>query len=149
MLLWTCWSSPFWMIILGQGKLPNSKQFPWQRRCFTKDVFPPPQGMPIILASRELTYPTLGKGNHLQNAILGGYVSSLEGNHFIWFHFKYTWFLFPSLPESWKRLCIGPWIMTLLGRIYIYIPVRYLKIPCQEYHPPLAVDKRHPALAYR
>ena len=33
----------------------------------------------------ELTYPTLGKENHLQNAILGGYVSSLEGtfsNHF-------------------------------------------------------------------
>ena len=31
--------------------------------------------------SRELTYPTLEKENHLQNAILGGYVSSLEGNH--------------------------------------------------------------------
>ena len=31
--------------------------------------------------SRELTYPTLGKENHLQNAIFGRYVSSLEGNH--------------------------------------------------------------------
>ena len=29
------------------------------------------------IPSRELTYPTLG--NHLQNAILGGYVSPLEG----------------------------------------------------------------------
>lgn len=50
MLLWTCWSSPFWMIILGQSKLPNFKQFPWQRRCFTMDVFPRPQGMPTILS---------------------------------------------------------------------------------------------------
>ena len=32
-----------------------------------------------VIPSRELTYPTLGKENHLQNAILGGYVSSLEG----------------------------------------------------------------------
>ena len=32
------------------------------------------------LPSRGLKYPTLGKGKHLQNAILGGYVSSLEGN---------------------------------------------------------------------
>ena len=37
------------------------------------------------LPSRGLTYPTFGKGkiifkvNHLQNAIFGGYVSSLEG----------------------------------------------------------------------
>ena len=31
------------------------------------------------LPSRKLTYPTWGKGNHLQNAIFGGYVSSLEG----------------------------------------------------------------------
>jgi len=30
------------------------------------------------IPSRELTYPTLGKGNHLQNAILMGYVSSLK-----------------------------------------------------------------------
>ena len=33
----------------------------------------------IDLPSRELTYPTLGKENHLQNAILGGYVSFLAG----------------------------------------------------------------------
>ena len=31
------------------------------------------------LPSRGLTYPTWGKENHLQNAIFGGYVSSLEG----------------------------------------------------------------------
>ena len=29
--------------------------------------------------SRELTYPTLGKGNHLQNWLLRGYVGSQEG----------------------------------------------------------------------
>ena len=35
------------------------------------------------IPSRELTYPTLGSlENHLQNAILGGYVSSLEGKLF-------------------------------------------------------------------
>ena len=34
-----------------------------------------------LIPSRELTYPTLGSSeNHLQNAIFGGYVSSLEGN---------------------------------------------------------------------
>ena len=35
---------------------------------------------PLYIPSRELTYPTLGSSeNHLQNAIFGGYVSSLEG----------------------------------------------------------------------
>ena len=51
----------------------------------------PPQKMATIpasayslesLPSRELTYPTLEKENHLQNAIFGGQVSSLEGNFF-------------------------------------------------------------------
>ena len=31
------------------------------------------------IPSRELTYPTLGIGKYFQNAIFGGYVSSLEG----------------------------------------------------------------------
>ena len=31
------------------------------------------------IPSRELTHPIWGKGNHLQNAIFGGYVSSLGG----------------------------------------------------------------------
>ena len=31
------------------------------------------------IPSRELTYPTLKKENHLQNGLFRGYVSSLEG----------------------------------------------------------------------
>ena len=38
----------------------------------------------MYIPSRELTYPTLGSSeNHLQNAIFGGYVSSLEGMYII------------------------------------------------------------------
>ena len=33
----------------------------------------------IIVPSRKLTYPTWGKGKHLQNGLFRGYVSSQEG----------------------------------------------------------------------
>ena len=91
------------------------------------------------LPSRELTYPTKReKENHLQNAILGGYVSSLEGkllptvfalNLFfpeafciwhIWSYGKHR----HTGENSWKGSFQGPWIITPLYRGDI-TPVTY------------------------
>ena len=47
------------------------------------------------IASRELTYPTWGSlENHLQNAIFGGYVNSLEGSGLlqVWLSFFPSFF---------------------------------------------------------
>ena len=54
------------------------------------------------LPSRELTYPTeREKENHLQNAIFGGYVSSLEGMVKMVF-FSDLWLLHDQQPEEPK-----------------------------------------------
>ena len=65
------------------GLVPRGKSC-WKNQVFTSgshDHQPPKNTIKMVTLQGMDTYPTLGSSeNHLQNAIFGGYVSSLEGN---------------------------------------------------------------------
>ena len=81
----------------------------------------------IRIPSRELTYPTLG--NHLQNAIFAGYVSSLEGIH-IWVDlYGYSGYSisFPCSPRHWNHVAPVPHVQHQQSPVDELCPPRRTK----------------------
>ena len=71
--------------------------------------------------SRELTYPTLGSSeNHLQNAILGGYVRSLEEKS-LWLLQTWRLFFINTQEAKIESLCIPKTPGNKRNNIYIPI----------------------------
>ena len=110
------------------------------------------------IPSRELTHPIWGKGNHLQNAIFGGYVSSMGGIylHLVDFYGKcrkiyqshgsygdrYSIFSMPSwqrrlLLTSHDRGSIKKHKLNQLGKVrfLLYTPPKLNSSPLKSYLP--------------